>query len=142
VSGVADPFQLEVARIALAAAQRYGFALGGGHALIAHGLIHRPTQDVDLFTNVDGGVRAATGAVSTAFIDAGYLIEIADNDAGIDDLFEGFDDAFVEFDVAKGEHTVRMSLAQLDRENTPVALTVGPVMRARRDLPPLRTDAG
>lgn len=35
-----------VATIALRAAHRYGFALGGGNALIAHGLITRPTQDV------------------------------------------------------------------------------------------------
>ena len=35
-----------VATIALRAANRYGFALGGGNALIAHGLIDRPTQDV------------------------------------------------------------------------------------------------
>ena len=35
-----------VATIALRAANRYGFALGGGNALIAHGLISRPTQDV------------------------------------------------------------------------------------------------
>jgi hypothetical protein len=38
-----------VATIALRAANRYGFALGGGNALIAHGLITRPTQDVDPF---------------------------------------------------------------------------------------------
>jgi len=36
----------QVAAIALRAAARYGFALGGGNALIAHGVIDRPTQDV------------------------------------------------------------------------------------------------
>jgi hypothetical protein len=35
-----------VATVALRVATRYGFALGGGNALIAHGLISRPTQDV------------------------------------------------------------------------------------------------
>jgi Nucleotidyl transferase AbiEii toxin, Type IV TA system len=40
----------QVAAIALAAAAEHGFALGGGNALLAHGVISRPTQDVDLFT--------------------------------------------------------------------------------------------
>jgi hypothetical protein len=35
-----------VAAIALRAAARYGFALAGGCALIAHGVIGRPTEDV------------------------------------------------------------------------------------------------
>ena len=39
-----------VAAVALAAAGQHGFALGGGNALLAHGVISRPTQDVDLFT--------------------------------------------------------------------------------------------
>ena len=43
-----DPFQHEVARIALAVAGRHGFALAGGQALIAHGIGARPTEDVDL----------------------------------------------------------------------------------------------
>ncbi len=50
-----------VATVALRVATRYGFALGGGNALIAHGLITRPTQDVDLFTNEETGVEAAAG---------------------------------------------------------------------------------
>ena len=45
-----------VAAIALAAAREHGFALGGGNALLAHGVISRPTQDVDLFTDQEDGV--------------------------------------------------------------------------------------
>lgn len=41
----------KVAAIALGAAAGYGFALGGGNALLAHGVTTRPTQDVDLFTD-------------------------------------------------------------------------------------------
>jgi hypothetical protein len=41
-----DPFHLKVARIALTVAQEHGFALGGGLALIAHGVLDRPTRDV------------------------------------------------------------------------------------------------
>ena len=49
----------QVASVALAAASRYGFALGGGNALIVHGVIDRFTQDVDLFTDDEHGVEAA-----------------------------------------------------------------------------------
>ncbi len=48
-----------VASAALAAAAEHGFALGGGNALLAHGVITRPTQDVDLFTDKERGVEAA-----------------------------------------------------------------------------------
>ena len=51
------------------------FALGGGNALIAHGIINRPTEDVDLFTNEDNGVQAAAGAVGDALRAAGYEAE-------------------------------------------------------------------
>ena len=64
-----------VATIALRAANRYGFALGGGNALIAHGLIDRPTQDVDLFTNEEDGVVAAAASVETALQRAGFAAE-------------------------------------------------------------------
>ena len=49
--------------MALAAARRYGFALGGGNALLAHGVISRPTQDVDLFTDQEHGVQDAADMV-------------------------------------------------------------------------------
>ena len=62
----------EVAAVALRAAARHGFALGGGNALIAHGVIDRPTEDVDLFTDQEDGVAAAAGAVEAALRGAGF----------------------------------------------------------------------
>ena len=61
-----DELHREVAAIALRAAARHGFALAGGCALIAHGVIGRPTQDVDLFTDDEHGVLAAADAVEPA----------------------------------------------------------------------------
>ena len=43
-------FQIEVAHIVLSATEPYGFALGGGAALIAHGIINRLTKDIDSYT--------------------------------------------------------------------------------------------
>lgn len=61
----------QVAAVALAAAREHGFALGGGNALLAYGVISRPTQDVDLFTDQEHGVEGAAGAVEIALRHAG-----------------------------------------------------------------------
>jgi hypothetical protein len=39
-------FQRQVATLALSAAARHGFVLGGGNALILHGIVDRYTADV------------------------------------------------------------------------------------------------
>ena len=62
----------QVAAIALRAAAAYGFALGGGNALIAYGIIDRPTQDVDVFSDEEGAVQAAADAVEAALRDEGF----------------------------------------------------------------------
>src|ERR1700678_1181834 len=61
----------QVATTALRAAARHGFALGGGNALIAHGIIDRYTADVDLFTDEEAGVAAAAGRAEAALRDGG-----------------------------------------------------------------------
>jgi hypothetical protein len=61
-----DELQREVATIALRTAARHGFALAGGNALIAHGIIDRPTDDVDLFSDQETAVAAAADAVECA----------------------------------------------------------------------------
>jgi hypothetical protein len=49
-------FQRQVATIALNVAAGQGFVLGGGNALILHGIVDRYTADVDLVTNrTEGG---------------------------------------------------------------------------------------
>ncbi|MGH3847290.1 MAG: nucleotidyl transferase AbiEii/AbiGii toxin family protein [Pseudonocardiaceae bacterium] len=77
----------QVAAIALRAAARHGFALGGGNALIAHGVISRPTQDVDLVTNREAGVGAATGPVEAALRREGFTATRQDRTAELADLF-------------------------------------------------------
>jgi Nucleotidyl transferase AbiEii toxin, Type IV TA system len=78
-----------VAEIALETAAPYGFALGGGNALIAHGLIDRLTQDVDVFTNEEHGVESAASAVESALRAAGFAAERQDMTADLLDIFEG-----------------------------------------------------
>ena len=59
-----EEFQARVAQVALAVAREHGFALAGGHALIAHGIVSRPTEDVDLFTDESD---ASTGLDDSVF---------------------------------------------------------------------------
>lgn len=125
-----DPFYTEVARIALAVGERHGFVLGGGFAWLMSGLVSRPTEDVDLFTDTDGGAGRAADAVCRALRDAGYTVEEEEADDLLE-LFAGFDQR--EFTVGDGSRTVRLTLSRLDRTESPVMMDVGPVMH-RDDL--------
>ena len=118
-----------VATIALRAANRYGFALGGGNALIAHGLIDRPTQDVDLFTNEEDGVVAAARSVENALQRAGFAAEREGATADLADVLEGMGDGLAEWTVTApdGQRTM-LQLAYFDRAAQPVAMDVGPVL--------------
>ena len=87
----------QVAVIALRAAGPHGFALGGGNALIAHGIIDRPTQDVDVFSDEQGGVEAAADAVEAALRDAGFGTERRDKAGGLADIFYGMGEDLAEW---------------------------------------------
>ena len=119
----------QVTTVALRAAARFGFALGGGNALIAHGLITRPTQDVDLFTNEETGVEAAAGSVETALHDAGFEAEREDSTAELADLFEGVAEGLAEWTVtAPDGERMLLQMAYFDRAAQPVTMDVGPVL--------------
>jgi hypothetical protein len=118
-----------VATVALRVATRYGFALGGGNALIAHGLTTRPTQDVDLFTNQESGVVAAAGSVEAALRKAGFEAEREDIAAGLTDIFEGMGEGLAEWTVtAPDGEQMLLQMAYFDRAAQPVAMEVGPVL--------------
>ena len=101
-------FQRQVATLALRAAARHGFVLGGGNALILHGIVDRYTADVDLMTDRPEGVRAAADAVEQALRSAGLAAERQDRDAGLAEVFYGFGDGLAEWIVTGpgGQQTV------------------------------------
>ena len=121
--------QREVATIALRTAARNGFALAGGNALIAHGIIDRPTDDVDLFSNEETGVAAAADAVESALVEAGFLAERRDRMAGLEDIFEGMGEGLAEWIITapSGQQTM-LQMAYFDRTRGPVTMDVGPVL--------------
>jgi Nucleotidyl transferase AbiEii toxin, Type IV TA system len=124
-----DELHREVTAIALRAAARHGFALGGGNALIQHGVISRLTEDVDLFTNHEHGVEAAADAVEAALRDAGFEAERIDKTSGLADLFPGMGEGMAEWIItAPGGRQMALQLAYFDRSRGPVTMDIGPVL--------------
>jgi hypothetical protein len=122
-------FHGQVAAIALRAAARHGFALGGGNALIAHGIIDRSTQDVDVFCDEPGGVGAAADAVEAALRGAGFGTERRDKTGGLADTFYGMGEGLAEWIVTgPGGEQMMLQMAYFDRARRPVIMDVGPVL--------------
>jgi hypothetical protein len=116
-----DPFQAEVARVALTAAADHGFALAGGNALVAHGLVDRPTQDVDLFSPEPGAPGAVVQDVRGALESLGYVVDITRHP-------EDSGGEFVQLAVSRGDETVLLDLARDWRQKAPTRLDIGPVL--------------
>lgn len=75
-----DPFQNDVTRIALDALKGTGFVLAGSGAIREHGLISRPTEDVDIFGSTEcmddpERFEQAATTLMRALDDHGYSIE-------------------------------------------------------------------
>ncbi|MEU4556709.1 nucleotidyltransferase AbiEii toxin of type IV toxin-antitoxin system [Micromonospora violae] len=124
-------FYREVARVALGAAGPYRFVLGGGVAWAAHGLVARPTEDVDLFADVEGAAAAASTGVRVALERAGFVVSDADPDSELAELFDGYEQDMKDFVVSRDGRQIRLSLARLDRQQSPVVMDLGPVMDVR-----------
>ncbi len=112
--------QRKMARIALSRTAEAGFVLAGSGAIREHGLIDRPTEDVDLFTmtqDADEFARAVDHVVAD-LRENGYEVEEARRVAQFARLkvltVEG-----QRFDIDMGVDW---------RENDPVQLDVGPVL--------------
>ncbi|WP_306215973.1 nucleotidyl transferase AbiEii/AbiGii toxin family protein [Actinoplanes sp. RD1] len=119
-----DEFYRDVATIALRVGEKHGFVLGGGVAWLVNGLVRRPTEDIDLFTDTAGAVEAAAADVTGALTAAGYQVfrEVGD------EMFAGMDEDLREYHVADGRKALRLTLTRLDRRRAPVVMDVGPVM--------------
>jgi predicted nucleotidyltransferase component of viral defense system len=119
----------QVADVVLRAASQHGFALAGGNALIAHGIIDRFTQDVDVFTDRQGGVEAAAEAVESALRGAGFQAERQDKTAGLTEIWDGMGEGLAEWAITApdGEQTT-LQMAYFDRSCKPVTMDVGPVL--------------
>jgi Nucleotidyl transferase AbiEii toxin, Type IV TA system len=119
----------QVAATALRAAAAYGFALGGGNALIAYGIIDRSTQDVDVFSDEEGAVEAAADAVEAALRDEGFGTERRDKAGGLSDIFYGMGEGLAEWIItAHSGEQMMLQMAYFDRARSPNIMDVGPVL--------------
>ena len=114
-----DPFHERLARTGLGAAGQYGFALAGGYAVQAAGLLERPSEDVDLFTAWDRRQEftAAVAAVVHAYRDDGLTVET-----------EREYDTFARLAVTDGVRVSKVELGVDWRANEPILMAIGPVL--------------
>jgi hypothetical protein len=114
-----DPFHERLARVGLAVAGRYGFALAGGYAMQANGFLDRPSADVDLFTawNRSGEFDAAVEAIINAYK--------AD---GLDVVADRRHDMFARLVVSDHRDSSKVELAVDFRDNAPIHMAIGPVL--------------
>lgn len=105
--------QREVTKLALSAIGDAGFVLAGSGAIREHGIIQRPTEDVDLFTNIPDllAFSDSLAIILRALADAGY-------DARVDRQAPAFarvsvrsrqsfcDELAVDFDVIARPHPI------------------------------------
>jgi hypothetical protein len=117
-----DPVHRRLAEIGLRVSGRYGFALAGGYAVQAHGILERPSEDVDLFTAWErrGDFDAAVDAVVDAYREAGYEVETMQR-------FDTFARLSV-VDRSAAWHPYKVELAANWRAQPPVQMDIGPVL--------------
>lgn len=118
------PTHRRLAEIGLRAGGQHGFALAGGHAVAAHGILQRPSEDVDLFADWQrrADFPAAVEVVIAAYIAAGYEVEI-------DHRTETFARLYLTDPAERSEHH-RVELVANWRSQPPVQMDIGPVLHA------------
>jgi hypothetical protein len=123
-----EEFKARVARVALQAAADQGFALAGGNALAAHGIISRPTEDIDLFAEDPGAVGTGAALVAAALEENGLTVMPAEETSDLGEVFYGFDQEMAEYVVSDAEQAVRLQLVRFDRSRPAVMMDIGPVL--------------
>jgi hypothetical protein len=114
-----DPFHERLARIALADLESYGFCLAGGYAVHMHGLVERPSEDIDLFTsrayvaNFPQAVQVAVAAFETAGLSVS--VDLATEE-------------FARMQVSDTGMTSKVELGVDWRAHPPMRLSIGPVL--------------
>jgi hypothetical protein len=116
-----DGFQAEIAEVALRAIGREGLALAGAGALVAHGVISRPTEDLDLFTPTEGGPGQVSAFVRVALSEAGCQVRVLEP-------AEQHGGEFLRLQVQRGEQVIDIDLARDWRQHPPVHMQIGPVL--------------
>lgn len=118
----AEPLHRLLAEIGLRAGGPFGFALAGGHAVAAHGIIDRPSEDVDLFADWQrrADFPTAVDAVIAAYEGEGF-------DVVVDLRLETFARLHLS-QAARPDQQHRVELVANWRAQPPVEMQIGPVL--------------
>lgn len=117
-----NPRHERIARIALTAAGDMGLALAGGYAVRAHGMGHRPSGDVDLFT--DWRQRKDFPSIVKAVVNA-----LEQN--GFEVTIDTGGDTFARLTVLADDPDATADKVELSadwRTHAPMLLDIGPVL--------------
>lgn len=113
-------YQRDVTRLALDALASGGFALAGSGAIREHGIIDRPTQDIDLFTSVTS---------TEAFALSTQRLAAAMRERGLEVVERRRAPQFANFSATSPTgQTVEVDLGVDWRAAEPVTLSIGPVL--------------
>ncbi|MEU8192671.1 nucleotidyl transferase AbiEii/AbiGii toxin family protein [Microbispora amethystogenes] len=115
-----DDFHRRLAGIALTAATDHGFALAGGYAVQAHGVLERPSEDIDLFTSsVRDDFSEGVAKICDAYLEHGLAIKVHVDSP-----------QFVRLSVSEPTtgQTSKVELAADLRSHPPVTMEIGPVI--------------
>jgi len=64
----------------LPACSRYGLGVAGGYAVKAHGLVERPSEDIDFATGTAAPVAEIVDELAAAYRSAGFTAQVLDAD--------------------------------------------------------------
>lgn len=120
--------QQEVARILFGLPESAGFALAGGSALVALGVIDRPTRDLDAFVAAHAGdppgdVGPLATALDAALIGSGWGVEVVRRHQ-----------TFVRLVASNGDESIEVDLAVDSPPTFPVQMVDGIPVLASQDL--------
>lgn len=116
------PIHRRLAMIGLRVGGPFGFALAGGHAIAAHGILERPSEDVDLFADWQ---RRADFPTAVDEVIAAYRAE------GLDVQVDLRLDTFARLhvtDPGEPDRQHRVELVANWRAQPPVQMDIGPVL--------------
>jgi hypothetical protein len=57
---------------------RFGLAVAGGYAVKAHGLVERPSEDIDFATGAAAPIEEIVAALDAAYRMAGFEVQVLD----------------------------------------------------------------
>jgi hypothetical protein len=63
---------------ALPVCARYGLAVAGGYAVKAHGLVQRPSEDIDFATGTAAPMEEIVAALAAAYRTVGFEVRVLD----------------------------------------------------------------